>query len=161
MAAVTRRRRMTAIPTNARRLRRILLQASVSRVACSPTSYVLSSWSGWITGAAWATLVANPWVQDGVDDVHGKVGKPDQSRVEGEDADHDVVVTAEDAGDELLAQPGYAKNVFNHHRAGDDASCERTQDGHHRYERVAQGVTHDDDARLESLGPGGPHIVGA
>src|ERR1700694_1179842 len=66
---------------------------------------------------------------------------------------------AQDARDELLAEPWYAKKELDHHRTGDDPSDQRAQDGGNRDEGIPQRMAKDHDPSAEALGPGGPHVV--
>src|ERR1700674_1940020 len=118
------------LAARARRLRRKRRQLSRQRLTCSRTTVPPAYSSGTVTATA-ATSVPDPRVDHCVGDVDGEVRESDHGRVHCEHADDDVVVMAENALHEFLAQPRYREDGLDHYTAGDDADDQWTQDRRH------------------------------
>src|SRR2546421_244049 len=106
-------------------------------------------WTDWLSPSP---SVADPRIDDGVDQVDPQVREPDQDGVDGEDRDGYVVVVLEDALDELLAQPRNAEDILNDDAADDDADDGGAEDARYRNQGVTQRVPKHDDSVRQALG---------
>ena len=88
-------------------------------------------------------LVANPWVQPGVCDIHGQVGDHQQQRIQQHRTHDDRIVPVVDAVHKMLAHPIDAEDLLHHERARDDGRKQGAQDGDDGDQGVLQGVPDD------------------
>src|SRR5690625_945773 len=105
--------------------------------------------------------IADPGVNQRVDDVEQQADADESSRDEENRALHDRVVAQVDPFKREAADTGQAEHLFDDHRATEQRS---ELQAHHRddgVERVAQSVTHHDRELADAFGAGGPHEVPA
>src|ERR1700682_3468957 len=101
------------LAASARRLRRNRRQLSRHRLTCSRTTVPPANSSVVATATA-GISVPDPRVDNGVGDVNREVRESDHGGIHREHADDDVVVMAEDALYELLAQPRDGEDGLDH-----------------------------------------------
>src|SRR5216683_8184083 len=91
-----------------------------------------------------SSRIRDPWIQDGVQQVHDQV---DQNEADGDDqhgALYDWIVAAINAVQQESADAGQGEHLLDDHGATEQVTDLQSTQGDDRDERVLQGVTQDD-----------------
>src|SRR3954471_8654421 len=105
--------------------------------------------------------IADPGVEEGVDDVDDQVSEDEDHGDEEDDALHDGIVTIEDGPHQDAADAADGEDGFGDDGAAEQQSQLNADDRDHRNERVAQSVAEDDGPLWQPLGARCPHVVAA
>src|SRR5690242_10601928 len=107
----------TMMLTTAARLRSRRRQASTHRLR-PLTSSTLATMGGRAASVMAKSVVADPGIQDAVDQIHGQVGEDDEHAVEDRHPHHQRVVPVQRRLDEIAADTGNAEDLLDHDRTG-------------------------------------------
>src|SRR6185312_8857289 len=109
--------------------------------------------------AATSAGMANPGVDDAIDEIDDEIDQDDHSGDEQDAALERRIVAPADRLDEPMADPWPGEDGLGQHRSGHQARNREADHSHHRQERIAQGMNADDPRRLEPLRPRRAHVI--
>src|SRR5215207_8902087 len=95
-------------------------------------------------GASMASIIlaiANPWIEEGVDDIDKQVGHDEDDGDEQDYPLHDGVVPVKDGADKNPPDAADREDRLHDHGAAQQEGELDANDGHHRDQRVAHGMT--------------------
>src|SRR5690606_37686001 len=107
------------------------------------------------------SLIADPRVENGVQQVDEQVGDQEDDHQQHDDTGDDGAFLGQNPVEHETADAVDAEDAFGHDRAAHQAAQVGTQEGDHRDHRVAQQVHADHPAVRQALGHRGAHEVGA
>src|SRR5688572_10843066 len=103
--------------------------------------------------------MADPGVEDGVEEVDGEVDQHEGGADEDYTSLHHEVVVLEDAPDDGVAEALHAEDALDDERPADELTDADAGDGEEREARGSQGVPEQDVPGGHPLGLGHPDVV--
>src|ERR1700722_18432496 len=158
--AVSARRTMmakTASPITAPRFSRNAAQNDASGEGCARTA-AASSPIG-LVSAATSAAMADPGIDDSVDEIDDQIDQDDDGGDEQNAALQRWIIAPANGVDEPMADPRPGEDRLRQHRPSHQAGNREADDRHHRQEGVAQGVNADDPGGRQPLGARGAHVI--
>src|ERR1700722_9950361 len=147
----------TASPITAPRFSRNAAQNDARGEGCSRTA-AASSPIG-VVIAATSAAMADPWIDDAIDEIDNQIDEDDDGRDEQNAALERWIIAPADRIDQPMADPRPGEDRFRQHGAGHQTGNREANHGHHRQERIAQSVNADDTCRREPLGARRAHVI--
>src|SRR5437867_13239868 len=97
----------------------------------------------WRTARATASLIPDPWVEIGVEDIHGQVHQHEGARDHEHAPLHERDIARQDALDHERPRSGPGEHGFRQYRAAEQIAGLDADRGDDRDERVLERVAHD------------------
>ena len=98
-------------------------------------------------------------VEETIEQVHEQVDDHHAGGKDQVDAGDHGVVPLQERIQQQTAYPRQVEDVLHYYRSPDQDGELQADQGHHRDEGIFDDVSHDNHPLLESLGPGGSHVV--
>src|SRR3954453_20472470 len=109
------------------------------------------------SSAMWS--VPDPWIEEGIHDVHEQVHHDDGKRADQHRSLHDRQVALLDRIKGQTADTGDVEDGLGEDRAAEEDAEIEAEDGHDRRDRGAQAVLEDDAPLAQALRPRGADVV--
>jgi hypothetical protein len=87
------------------------------------------------------------------------VSHDERNRAEQHRSHDDGIIAPGHTCDEAAPDTGYREDALHHERPRDEPREQGAKDGHHRDERIPEGVVKDRGSRGKALGARGPDVV--
>src|SRR5712691_6298571 len=105
--------------------------------------------------------VPDAWVEDRVHEVHHETDEYDEERYDDDRRLHDRVVPGGDGVQDVAADADPAEDRLGEDGAAEQGAELQADDGHDRYERVAEGVPEHDHPIPQALRARGHEVIAA